>query len=36
VGCYSIWEVMDTKVISLPYISINLQITNVFTKSTTR
>jgi hypothetical protein len=36
VDCHSISEVVDTHVISLPHISTDLQITDVFTKSMTR
>ena len=36
VNCHSIREAVNAHVISLPYISTNLQITDVFTKSMTR
>jgi len=36
VDCHSIREAVDTHVISLPHISTDLQITDVFTKSMTR
>jgi hypothetical protein len=36
VDCHSIWEALDTRVISLPHVSIDLQIVDVFTKVMTR
>ena len=36
VDCHSIREALDTRVISLPHVSTNLQITDVFTKAMTR
>jgi hypothetical protein len=35
VDCHSIQEAMDTRVISLPHVSTNLQITDIFTKAMT-
>jgi hypothetical protein len=36
VDCHSIREAVDTRVISLPHVSTNLQIADVFTKVMTR
>jgi len=36
VDCHSIREAVDTRVISLPHVSTNLQIVDVFTKAMTR
>jgi hypothetical protein len=36
VDCHSIREAVDTRVISLPHISTNLQIADIFTKAMTR
>jgi hypothetical protein len=35
VDCHSIREALDTRVISFPHVSINLQTANVFTKAIT-
>ena len=35
VGCHFIWEALDIRVISLPHISIDLQIANIFMKAMT-
>jgi hypothetical protein len=33
VDCHSIWNILESRVISLPHISFDLQVADVFTKA---